>query len=57
MGVGENITNGMQLEIDKAKKRHMTIAIFTDDWWRLKHATNNLYRKLYRQPDKLPLSK
>lgn len=28
---GEYITKGMQMEIDKAKKRHMTIRYFTED--------------------------
>lgn len=28
---GENITNGMQREINKAKKRNMTIRYFTED--------------------------
>lgn len=28
---GENITKGMQMEIDKAKKRRMTIRYFTED--------------------------
>ena len=28
---GENITKGMQMEIDKAKKRHMRIRYFTED--------------------------
>jgi hypothetical protein len=28
---GGQITKGMQMEIDKAKKRHMTIRYFTDD--------------------------
>ena len=28
---GETITNGMQREIDKAKKRRMTIRYFTED--------------------------
>ena len=28
---GEYSTKGMQMEIDKAKKRHMTIRYFTED--------------------------
>jgi len=28
---GENITNGMQREINKAKRRHMSIRYFTED--------------------------
>lgn len=28
---GKNITNGMQMEIDKARKRHMTIRYFTEE--------------------------